>query len=291
VGTRRNVTNRAGATPVLATPLDHAAHLRSWFLDHEARVLPLLSFLAVALVWEIAAGTRFVNPLFFSQPSAVLATALTAIQTPTFWGDVSASVSEFLVGYTLAVTLGFVAGVVLGWFRRLALFFEPMVDGLNATPSLALMPLVLIWFGLGTSARVAIVLITTFVPVVLNVYTGVRTVDQGLLRVATSFGAAKGHLIRTVVVPSIAPFGFAGARIGVGRAVSGVVVSEFFAAQSGLAYRIFLDAQVLKTASVLFNALALTFLALGAFKAVGLVERRTLRWRSIGTGSGISQLE
>jgi ABC-type nitrate/sulfonate/bicarbonate transport system permease component len=269
---------------------DQASHLHAWFLDHEERLLPLASFLVVALIWEVASDTRLVNPVFFSQPTAVIATGLQAIQTPTFWGDVWASVSEFLAGYAVAVILGFGAGVVLGWFRRLAYFFEPIVDGLNATPSLALMPLVLIWFGLGPSARVAIVFITTFIPVVLNVYTGVRTVDQRLLRVASSFGAAKGHLIRTVVVPSIAPFGFAGARIGVGRAVSGVVVSEFFAAQSGLAYRIFLDAQVLNTASVLFNALALTCLALGAFKAVGLVERKALRWRAVGAGPTSSQV-
>jgi NitT/TauT family transport system permease protein len=147
------------------------------------------------------------------------------------------------------------------------------------------MPLILIWFGLGAPAKVAIVFVTAFVPVVLNVYTGVRTVDQRLIRVAASFAASRSHLVRSVVVPSIAPFGFAGARIGVGRAVSGVVVGEFFASQSGLAFRIFQDAQVLETANVLFNALAITFLALAAFKLVGLAERRTLRWRWIGSSS------
>ncbi len=253
------------------------------FQSREERLWPLASFLLVGVVWELAADVGVLNPQFFSQPSAVIVAGFRDIQTSTFWDDVSSSVSVFLVGYAIAIAAGFVVGVLMGWFRRVEYLFGPWVDGLNATPSLALMPLILIWFGLGAPARMAIVFVTAFVPVVLNVYTGVRTVDQRLIRVAASFASSRSKLVRSVVVPSIAPFGFAGARIGVGRAVSGVVVGEFFAAQSGLAYRIFQDAQVLDTANVLFNALAITFLALAAFKLVGLVERRALRWRSIGS--------
>lgn len=251
--------------------------------SREERLWPLASFLLVGLVWELAADVGFLNPQFFSQPSAVIIAGIRDIQTSTFWDDVSSSVSVFLVGYAIAIAAGFAVGVLMGWFRRVEYLFGPWVDGLNATPSLALMPLILIWFGLGAPARMAIVFVTAFVPVVLNVYTGVRTVDQRLIRVAASFASSRSNLVRSVVVPSIAPFGFAGARIGVGRAVSGVVVGEFFAAQSGLAHRIFQDAEVLDTSSVLFNALAITFLALAAFKLVGLVERRALRWRWIGS--------
>jgi NitT/TauT family transport system permease protein len=267
---------------------------RGWILPRlrsrlsEERLLPLLSFLVVAFAWEFSADIGILNPLFFAQPSAIILAGYRDIQTLTFWGDVETSVSEFLAGYFIAVAAGFAFGVLMGWFRRVEYLFGPWVDGLNATPSLALMPLVLIWFGLGGTSKVAIIFITAFVPVVLNVYTGVRTVDQHFVRVAASFGSSRSHLVRSVVVPSIAPFGFAGARIGVGRAVSGVVVGEFFAAQSGLAFRIFQDAQVLETANVLFNALAITFLALAAFKLVGLAERRTLRWQWIGAGGAQS---
>lgn len=261
---------------------------RQWFREHEDRVLPLVSYLLVAILWEVAADTRVLNPVFFAPPSAIIHTGLLAIRSPTFWGDVWTSVSEFIAGYSIAVIGGFAFGVAMGWFRRFAFVFEPWVDALNATPSLALMPLILIWFGLGAWAKVAIIVYTAFIPVVLNVFTGVRTVDQRLLRVADSFSSSRAHLIRSVVVPSIAPFGFAGARIGVGRAVSGVVVGEFFAADSGLAYRIFTDARVLNTASVLFDALVLTFLGLGAFKLVGLAERRTLRWRSVAAANGVA---
>jgi NitT/TauT family transport system permease protein len=257
----------------------------TWFREREGRLLPLVSFVAVAILWEIGADTGVLNPVFFPPPTEIVRTGVQEVQSATFWGDVGTSVFEFLWGYLIAITLAFPCGVLIGWFRRLRYLSEPWVDALNATPTLALMPLVLIWFGLGTSAKVAIVFITAFIPVVLNVYTGVRTVDHRLLGVAASFGATRNRIMRTVVVPSVAPFGFAGARIGVGRAVSGVVVGEFFASDSGLAFRIFHDAQLLQTASVLFYALVITFLALGAFNLVGLIEHRVLRWRSIASGS------
>jgi NitT/TauT family transport system permease protein len=244
-----------------------------------------LSFVIVAIVWELAADLGLLNASFFASPSAIILAGTRVVATPVFWNDLWTSAYEFLVGYAIAVTSGLLLGILMGWFKRVSYLCEPWVNALNATPSIALMPLVLIWFGIGPTSKIAIVFITTFVPVVVNIYTGARTVDPRLMRVAASFGASRTQLFRTVVAPSIAPFGFAGARIGVGRAVSGVIVGEFFAAQAGLGFRLFQDADLLHTADVLFGALTITFLALGAFKLVGVAERRTLRWRSVVTDS------
>jgi ABC-type nitrate/sulfonate/bicarbonate transport system permease component len=259
--------------------------VRRWFHRHEERLLPLISALVVALAWEVSADVGLLNPMFFAPPSAIILAGFNELQTALFWNDVRTSVAEFISGYAIALVAGLTFGFVMGWYRRFAYFFEPWVNALNATPSLALMPLVLIWFGLGGTSKVAIVFVTTFVTVVVNIYTGAHTVDRRLARVAASYGATRRHLLRTVVLPSVAPFAFAAARIGVGRAVSGVVVGEFFSADSGMAFRIFQDAQLLRTADVLFGALAITFLALGVFKMVGLAERRTLRWRSVAAGT------
>jgi ABC-type nitrate/sulfonate/bicarbonate transport system permease component len=272
----------------VAAPIGPLDRFGRWFGGNRQRILPLLSFALVALVWEVSADIGLLNQAFFASPTAIVTAGVRDVQTQLFWGDVRASASEFIVGYGIAVFAGLVFGFTMGWFRRFGYFFRPWIDALNATPSLALMPLVLIWFGLGASSKVAIVFITTFVPVVVNIYTGARTVDQKFLRVAAGFGASRTFLLRSVVVPSIAPFGFAAARLGVGRAVSGVVVGEFFSAQAGLAYRLFQDAQLLQTARLLFGALTITFLALGAFRFVSFAESRTLRWRV--TASGMSRL-
>ncbi len=254
-------------------------------LTREERVLPLTSFAVLLVVWEITADRGILNPLFFASPSAIVVAGWNDVHTALFWNDFWTSVSEFLVGYALAVGAGLSFGFAMGWYRRLGYFGRPWVDALNATPSLALMPLVLIWFGLGASSKIAIIFVTTFIPVAVNVYTAASTVDHRFLRVGAAFGSGRAHLLRTIVVPSIAPFAFAAARIGVGRAVSGVVVGEFFSAQAGLAYRLFQDAQLLRTADLLFGALLITFLGLGAFKLVSVAERWTLRWRVSSAGT------
>ena len=254
-------------------------------LLREERVLPWLSFVVLLIAWEITADRGILNPLFFAPPSAVVAAGWHDVQTSLFWNDLWTSVSEFLAGYSLAVGAGLSFGFAMGWYRRLGYFGRPWVDALNATPSLALMPLVLIWFGLGASSKVAIIFVTTFIPVAVNVYSAASTVDHRFLRVGASFGSGRTRLLRSVVIPSIAPFAFAAARIGVGRAVSGVVVGEFFSAQAGLAYRLFQDAQLLRTADLLFGALLITFLGLGAFKLVSVAERWTLGWRALSAGS------
>jgi NitT/TauT family transport system permease protein len=283
--TRDNQSVDIAAVRAIATPpIQGRIHANRWYREHEERALPLISFLLVAIIWEVGADVGILNITFFASPSSIALAGFREIQTPIFWGDAWTSVYEFLLGYTIAVTAGLLLGILMGWFRRVSYFCEPWVNALNATPSIALMPLILIWFGIGPTSKVAIVFITTFVPVVVNIYTGARTVDPHLLRVAASFGASRTFLFRSVVAPSIAPFGFAGARIGVGRAVSGVIVGEFFAAQAGLGFRLFQDANLLHTANVLFGALTITFLALGAFKLVEVAERRSLRWRSVVPG-------
>ncbi len=253
-----------------------------WYRRHESRILPLASFVLVAAAWEIGARTGALNPVFFASPSAVVVAGFHEVQTALFWSDLWTSATEFLMGYGIAVLAGLVFGFAMGWFVHFGYFFRPWIDALNATPSLALMPLVLIWFGLGPPSKVAIIFVTTFIPVVVNVYTGANTVSHQFLRVANSFRSSRAVLLRSVVVPSVAPFAFAAARIGVGRAVSGVVVGEFFSAQSGLAYRLFQDAQLLQTARLLFGALTITLLALGGFRLVNLLERRALHWRTAG---------
>jgi len=269
-----------------SSPTARPAHRASrWWRLHEERLLPPLSFLAVAVLWQVLSGTGVIDTQFFSSPIGIVVAGVREVQTGFFWGDVWTTVSEFVVGYSTAVVVGISVGMVWGFYRRLGYTFKPWLDALNGIPALALIPLVLIWVGIGFTADVVIVFVATIVPVVVNMYTATRSVDQHFVVVAASFGASRRHLLRTVLVPSMTPFAFAAARIAVGRAVSGVVVAEFFAAQSGLAFQMFQYAEALQTADLLFGAITITFLALGAFMVVRSAERRLLRWRMVGSGT------
>jgi NitT/TauT family transport system permease protein len=245
----------------------------------EPTVLPLATFALLVVVWEIAARAEVINPFFFSSPSGVLDAAAVNIVTPEFWNDVWVSSQEFLVGYVAGIAVAIPFGLLTGWFRPLHFLFEPWLAAFNATPRLALLPLVVLWVGLGFWSKAVIVFLGVFFPVAINTFQGVRTVDRNLYEVALSFGASGYRRIMSVVLPSVTPFALVGMKLGIGRAVSGVVVAEFFTSQDGLGNFIFRAGAQLDTGKLLFGAFFITALALGAFAAISAIERRVKAWQ------------
>jgi ABC-type nitrate/sulfonate/bicarbonate transport system permease component len=192
---------------------------------------------------------------------------------------VGVSGQEFLIGYVLALVLGVPFGLVTGWFRNLNYFFEPWLSAFNATPRIALLPLVILWAGLGLASKVVIIFLGAFFPVAINTFLGVRTVDRNFVEVATTFGASRWKRITTVVMPSVLPFILVGMRIAVGRSVAGVVVGEFYQSNAGLGNMIFKAGQALQTDRLLFGALFMTVLALVFFQLIATLEGRVRAWR------------
>jgi ABC-type nitrate/sulfonate/bicarbonate transport system permease component len=250
----------------------------------EPTVLPLTTFVIFIVAWETASRLGMINPFFFSSPTLVVEAGSKAIFTSEFWNDVRVSTEEFGVGYIAAVALAVPFGLLTGWFRRLHYLFEPWLAAFNATPRLALLPLVVLWVGLGFWSKAAIVFLGVFFPVAINTFLGVRTVDSNLYDVSRGFGATSYRRIMSVVLPSVLPFALVGMKLGIGRAVSGVVVAEFFTSDDGLGNFIFRAGAQLDTGKLLFGAFFITALALGAFAAVSAIERRVKAWQPrIGT--------
>ena len=247
--------------------------------DLEPTLLPLAVLVAVIVLWEGAARLDLVPAFFFSSPSAIVASGARNIFEPEFWNDVVVSVQEFVVGYFAAIFFAIPFGLLTGWFRTPRYLFEPWLAGFNATPRLALLPLVILWVGLGFMSKAVIVFLGVFFPVAINTFHGVRTVDKNLLDVSSSFGASGPRRLWTVVLPSVLPFTLVGMRLGVGRAISGVVVAEYFTAQAGLGHFVFRAGSQLRTDDLLFGALFITALALLAFWAIAIVERRFKAWQ------------
>ncbi len=245
----------------------------------EPTVLPLASFAILILFWEFGSRFGFISEFFFSSPSGVLGAAAANVATPAFWNDVWISTQEFLVGYLAAIAIAIPFGLLTGWFRTLHFLFEPWLAAFNATPRLALLPLVVLWVGLGFWSKAVIVFLGVFFPVAINTFQGVRTVDRNLYDVSRSFGASGFRRIMSVVLPSVTPFALVGMKLGIGRAVSGVVVAEFFTSDDGLGNFIFRAGAQLDTAKLLFGAFFITALALLAFAAISAVERRVKGWQ------------
>jgi len=245
----------------------------------EPTLLPLGSFVVLLVLWEVTSRLEMINPFFFSSPTGVAQAAATNIVTPEFWNDVWISTQEFLVGYIAAVSIAIPFGLLTGWFRPLHFLFEPWLAAFNSMPRLALLPLVVLWVGLGFWSKAVIVFLGVFFPVAINTFQGVRTVDRNLYDVALSFRASSYRRIMSVVLPSVTPFALVGMKLGIGRAVSGVVVAEFFTSDDGLGNFIFRAGAQLDTGKLLFGAFFITALALLAFAGISAIERRVKGWQ------------
>src|SRR5262249_2724685 len=150
------------------------------------------------------------------------------------WPDLIVSAEEFALGYGLAVVIGVPLGILMGWYTRLNAGLDPFVNALYATPRIALMPLIILWFGFDLPAKIAIIFLSPGLPTLVNTMTGVRTMERDFVKVARSFGASDGQLFWSVALPSSVPNLLTGLRLGLGHALIGIVVGEMNGATAGI---------------------------------------------------------
>jgi NitT/TauT family transport system permease protein len=183
------------------------------------------------------------------------------------------------VGYVLSVVVGLAMGILLGRSRRLAELVEPYIDAVYATPRVVIVPLVIIWFGVGYVGRVFIIWIGTVIPIILNTAIGVRNARPDLIEVARSFGASERDLIRHVIIPGSVPYIVAGLRIAAGRALVGVIVAEIFLDLTGLGGIIQTESQFFRTANMLVAVAVVAALGAVIIGSLGALERRFASWK------------
>jgi ABC-type nitrate/sulfonate/bicarbonate transport system permease component len=238
-----------------------------------------VAVLAFFLIWEYVGTSGLINPLFVSSPSAIARSAVDWVAEGSIWNDLYVSGMEFVIGFALAIVIGIPFGILLGWYRTFNYIFEPFVFALNATPRVALVPLLIIWFGIGLWSKVAIVFLGAFFPLVLNAYAGVRTTEETLLRAARSFGANDWQIFRTITLPSSVPFVLAGLRVGLGHALVGIVIGELVAATAGIGYEMAIAGATFQTARLFVGILMITIFGVLMTGVIGYVERRFDAWR------------
>jgi NitT/TauT family transport system permease protein len=257
-----------------------------WVDSHARIVYGLLGLFGFLAFWEIGSRVGLVSELFFSRPTGVVEAGIREVQLPRFWHDVQVSFSEFAIGYLLAIVVGIPLGLVTGWYRRLQYVLDPWLNFLNSLPRFSLMPVLLIAFGLGILSKVAVVFLGAFFAIIIPTIQGVRTVDRRLLDVATSFGASRRRLFITVVTPATVPFIVTGLRLGIARALIGVVTGELFAATDGLGVMIKRASETLQTDRLLFGVLLFTFTGILGVEAIRRIEKYFQRWRPMKRGAG-----
>lgn len=205
-------------------------------LRAKGKILGLIVIAILFAAWEIAGRTGIINPIFTSYPSQAIAALFQLFKDGSIYPHLLISFNEFVVGFVVAVLLGVVLGLLLGWYGILERLFSSTITIFYITPIIVFLPLFVVWFGVTFLSKVIVVLALTFFPVLLNTQSGVKSVDKNLVMVAKSFGAGDLQVLRTIVFPSTAPFILSGIRLGIGRALMGVIVAEFYGANEGLGY-------------------------------------------------------
>jgi ABC-type nitrate/sulfonate/bicarbonate transport system permease component len=257
-----------------------ASKLYKFYLNQEKKILGTVSVVLFLAVWELVGNVyQWINPLFMSAPSLILKAAIELFRSGEIWNDLYVSGVEFFWGFILSVVVGIPFGIAVGWYKRAAYIFDPFVNAMNATPRVALLPLIIIWLGIGILSKVGIIFLGSVFPLMINTRDGVKTTPINLLNAAKSFGASQWQIFGSVVLPSTLPFILTGLRLAVGRALIGVFVGELYAATAGIGFMVTVAGATFQTDKVFVGILIFIIVGLIGTNAVDRVERRFDKWR------------
>jgi NitT/TauT family transport system permease protein len=261
---------------------------RTFYQKYEAQILGGIAVIVVLAAWQWAwsvgrdtqtSDDDIISPLFFTGPSQVIERFGAEWTEGRLKSDIAYSGTNFVIGVGMAISSGVVIGVIIGWYRRLAMIFEPFLTALYSTPRVALIPLVLIWFGIGMWSKVFIVFINAFFPVLINTIGGVKAIDRDLLRAARAFCASDWQIFTTVVIPGAVPFILTGVRQAVSLGLIGVVVGEMFGGSEGIGFMVNYGGQTFQTDTVFLGVVIIAFAGIVLTWLAERLERHFSRWR------------
>jgi ABC-type nitrate/sulfonate/bicarbonate transport system permease component len=241
-------------------------------------IVRLISIVAVLGGWQLAGP--HVNPLFMSYPTAIFKAGGALVASGELRVALQSSLTTLLVGFSTAAIIGVVLGLLIGRYRYVDAATDWLVNALYATPLVALMPLVILWFGLGDTAKLFIVTILAVFPILINTAAGVRNVPASLIDVGVAFAANERQTFLKIILPAVLPYMMTGLRLGIGRAIIGMVVAEFFTAITGLGATIVKYGNQYDTAAMFVPVLILMLLGVLLTAAVRRLEAMFAPWRA-----------
>jgi NitT/TauT family transport system permease protein len=266
----------AGRTREPAAPVEPEAETQRRALPRW--VITTASVVVLLLVWEFFG--RDVNPVFGSYPSQIALAFIDLALSGKLWAALVDSLQPFLAGYALAIVVGVPLGLVIGRFRVAEASLGIYVTAGYAMPLIALVPLLVLWLGLGFKVKVATVFLMSIFPICINTWLGVTAVPKTLIEVGKSLVAPDSVILRRIILPATLPYIMAGIRLAVGRAVVAMVIAEFLTSISGLGAIIINSANNFDTATMFVPIVVLMVLAIGLNSLIGVVERWVAPWQA-----------
>ena len=264
-----------------ATPVDSKERVRTvrrhGLSGRKKWSLRAVSVTVILLAWELYG--RSINPILLSYPTAIVAAGFDMAAAGSLPKALRESFVVLGTGFLIGCGAGVFFGVLAGRRQSLSAFLEFPVNALYATPMVALIPVIVLWFGFGITAKIVVVTLFVVFPVLINTMRGVGEVDPDLIEVARSFCSGERRMWRDLILPSALPYIVTGIRLAIGRGLIGVIVAEFFTAFSGLGNLIVTSANTFKTAEMFVPILIIAAFGVVSTALLEWLERRLVRWR------------
>ena len=245
-------------------------------------VIRLISLTTVLTIWEFAGGQ--VDPVLFTTPSKIAVAAVTMIGSGELWTYLWPSLVVLVIGLTLAAVIGIATGLLLARFWVLDVALGVYITFLYSTPSVALVPLIVLWAGFETTAKVIILFLFAFFPMAINTYQGVKNVDAKLIEVGRAFRCSERQLWINIVLPGALPFIVTGLRLAVGRGLIGMVLADLYTAISGIGYLIVRTASTYQVDKMFVPIVTLGILGVTLTALLRLLEIKVAPWTAAQEG-------
>ena len=270
---RRDLAQEIAGDQARAERVAIARRRRASLQNFGIRLISLAVFLSV---WQIAAMN--VDPVLFTSPWKVAVAAVGMIASGELWNGLWPSLLVLLMGLTLAIFFGTLLGLALARFHILDVGLTVYITFLYSIPSVALVPLIVLWAGYETTAKVIILFLFAFFPMVINTYQGVKSVDSKLLEVGRAFRCSEAQLWKNIVLPGALPFIVTGIRLALGRGLIGMVLADLYTAISGIGYLIVRTASTFQVDRMFVPIVTLGLLGVTLTALLRVVEKKVAPW-------------
>jgi NitT/TauT family transport system permease protein len=230
----------------------------------------------VLSAWEYLG--RNTNPILFTYPTAVAAAAAKMIASGELWKYLSQSLIVLFAGLGLATVFGIALGLIMARFWVVDVALDTYITALYSIPSVALVPVLVLWFGFEITAKIAVVFLFTFFPIVINTHQGVKNVDNRLTEVGRAFRCSERQLWIHIVLPAAVPYIVTGLRLAIGRGLIGMVLADLYTAITGIGYLISRYASTYRTDAMFVPIAALGLLGITLTGLLRIVEKRVAPW-------------
>ncbi|WP_245607084.1 ABC transporter permease [Pseudonocardia spinosispora] len=265
------------ADPPITPPEPGPVPGRAWY--RRLSLARWVSPLVLLVGWQVVSGSGLVSERKLPPPTAIWRAAVEVTRNGQLGDGLAVSLNRLLVGFVIGAVIGAALGVVAGLLRWGDSVVDPVMQMIRNVPLFGLIPLLILWFGVGELPKLVLIALAAALPIYLNVHTGMRDADPGLVEAATVLGYSRWQRLAHVVVPGAASYTLVGVRLGVASAWLALVVAETIAADSGIGFMINNARDFLRTDIVIVGLLVYALVGLLMDTVVRLIERRVLRWR------------